>query len=32
MSDTYLTRGDTTSAARADSVAQAIESNLRGRE
>jgi hypothetical protein len=28
MGDTYLTRGDTTAAVRADSVAQAIERNL----
>jgi hypothetical protein len=32
MGETYVTRGDTTSAVRADSVAQAIERNLRGRE
>lgn len=32
MSETYMTRGDTTLAVRADSVAQAIERNLRGRE
>jgi hypothetical protein len=32
MGETYITRGDTTSAMRADSVAQAIERNLRGRE
>jgi uncharacterized protein with NRDE domain len=32
MSETYITRGDTTAAVRADSVAQAIERNLQGRE